>query len=292
MNIKIENTASAKEEAQNLINCENEFNSCINTLRYILQSFDSIWQGSAKDVESSKQSLRNIINYFETKISPALNKLGNGILAYATATEELANRGVGANYTPSQWYDENGPKFDQQRYEYLGGGNSLYDGSYTKEEFIEWVNNYGYNKLLKNGDYTIPGGGVISVQQGLEKNLLPYAETFYDMATERGLDPTFVFSIGCLESGYGTSWNAVNKGNLFGMGAFDSNPSNAYSYDNIPRAIEHVCDNLVNNYVTPGGKFYTGSDIGAIGKTYASSTSWSSNVISIMNSIRPSVLPL
>lgn len=289
MNIKINNTSTAISDAEMIISCANSFESLVSTMFTIKNNFESNWIGEeSADRTSIINSLNNSITFYEDKIIPALKGLGNGINAYAIATDRLAQASVGdttlRGMTPSEFADSNGPSFDQDRYNALGGGNSLYDGSYSKEEFLNMVTNFGNNNL---GTNTI-GNSPVNVKTGYETNMLPYAETFYDEAVSRGLDPAFVFAIGCQESGYGSSWNAVNKGNLFGMGAFDDSPSNAFSYDSVQAAIADVCDNIATNYVTPGGKFYTGSNISSIGQTYAGDPNWANSVTYIMNWIKDS----
>ena len=163
---------------------------------------------------------------------------------------------------------------------YPEGASTLFDGSYTKEEFRNMLASFG--ETLGNN---VGNSCVMTTREGFQQNILPNADDFYEIAVEKGLDPTFIVSIACLESGYGSSWNAVNKGNLFGMGAFDSNPSNAFTYDSVVSGIEDVCNNLADNYITPGGMFYTGPDISAIGRTYATE-GWAPLVSSIMGSLK------
>ena len=282
MNIKIENTGAALEDARVIVSSANSFESLVSTMRTVKQNFESNWSGdSTTDRDSIISGLENSIKYYNNYIIPALSKLGAAIDAYALATEQLAAASVGnttipAGMTPSEYADTNGPVFDEERYNALGGGNSLWDGSYSKEDFVNMVTNFGNNRLGNNK------------KEGYANNMVAYADTFYDEATSRGLDPAFVFAIGCQESGYGCSWNAMNKGNLFGMGAFDSNPSNAFSYNSIQDSIVDVCENIGTNYVTPGGKFYTGSEISSIGKRYASDPEWANSVTWIMNQIKQS----
>ena len=54
-------------------------------------------------------------------------------------------------------------------------------------------------------------------------------QVFLDAATASGLDPRYILAHAAVESAWGRSNFAVNRGNYFGIGAFDSNPGNAYT---------------------------------------------------------------
>lgn len=284
MEIEIKDTESAISEATNITNVATSLKSINTTLGYLIKQIDTNWISSEEgvpdtDKDSIYKSLVSCRDCYANQIIPALDKLGTAIIAYANATDALASQGV--SITPAAYVANQGPQYNQELYDRYGGGDALYDGSYTKEEFVKWVENYE-NKLGTN----VIAGGAVSVKDGYAQNMLPYAETFYDEAVSRGLDPTFVFSIACQESGYGSSWNAVNKGNLFGMGAFDSNPSNAFSYSSVESGIADVCENLSTNYLEPNGQWHTGSNISSIGQTYASDSKWADSIKWIMNDIR------
>ena len=60
----------------------------------------------------------------------------------------------------------------------------------------------------------------------------------------------------CLESGYGTSDIANDKGNFWGWGAFDTDAYGlAHSFTEVPDGIEEVARGL-NSYMTPGTESY------------------------------------
>lgn len=169
---------------------------------------------------------------------------------------------------------------------YPEGASTLYDGSYTEEEFCKMLSNFGETLGSNVIDYC-----VMSVKDGFYQNILPNASEFYKIAMKNGLDPTFIVSIACVESGFGSSSLAANKGNLFGMGAFssyhgsDNIPDVAFKYDNVVSGIEDVCNNLSDNYITPGGKFFTGPNISDIGRTYATE-SWAPQITAMMNQLK------
>ena len=91
----------------------------------------------------------------------------------------------------------------------------------------------------------------------------------------------FVAAIGIHESAWGTSRIAKNKFNLFGYGAYDSNPYNgAYTFSSYSESIDLLARVLVKYYLNPkgtkiydgetaSGKYYHGSTISGVNKNYA-----------------------
>lgn len=68
---------------------------------------------------------------------------------------------------------------------------------------------------------------------------------FIDLGEQYGMNPLLVYSMGSHESSFGTSRIAVNKNNLFGWNAYDSNPGDATDYKNVNHAVkEHMGRNL------------------------------------------------
>ena len=101
----------------------------------------------------------------------------------------------------------------------------------SREEFIECVKNYS------------PSGNQISY----ENNMIPYAEAFYDICTENGVCPELAFAHACLETGYGSSSQAREKKNYFGMGAYNTNESNATTYATVEDSIRGYCEWVKTN---------------------------------------------
>ncbi|MBR3386470.1 glucosaminidase domain-containing protein [Candidatus Saccharibacteria bacterium] len=69
---------------------------------------------------------------------------------------------------------------------------------------------------------------------GLSANQVGFVEAYHDIAVMHsinyGIPWETVMAQGILESAAGTSYFAINRNNFFGIGAFDSNPDNAFSY--------------------------------------------------------------
>ena len=119
-----------------------------------------------------------------------------------------------------------------------------------------------------------------------EKN----AKYFYYIEKQYNINGMFVAAVGIHESAWGTSRIALNKNNLFGYGAYDSNPYNgAYTFDDYAEAIDLVSRVFVKFYLNPkgtiiydgqsaNGKYYSGNTLSAVNKRYATDKKWANGV--------------
>ena len=120
------------------------------------------------------------------------------------------------------------------------------------------------------------------------------AEYFYYIEEEYNINGMFVAAIGIHESAWGTSRIAKNKFNLFGYGAYDSNPYNgAYTFSSYSESIDLLARVLVKYYLNPkgtkiydgetaSGKYYHGSTISGVNKNYATDKNWANAVYKYM----------
>lgn len=116
------------------------------------------------------------------------------------------------------------------------------------------------------------------------------AEYFYYIEQQYNINGIFVASVAIHESAWGTSTIANNKKNLFGYGAIDSNPyGGAYSFTDYSEGIDLLARVFVKYYLNPpgtviydgnttNGKFYSGSNLSAVGQKYASDKNWANLV--------------
>lgn len=116
------------------------------------------------------------------------------------------------------------------------------------------------------------------------------AEYFYYIEEQYGINGIFVAAVGIHESGWGTSKIAKNKYNLFGYGAYDSNPYNgAYTFENYSESIDLIARVFVKYYLNPkgtkiydnqkaSGKYYNGNTLSAVNKKYATDKNWANAV--------------
>lgn len=120
------------------------------------------------------------------------------------------------------------------------------------------------------------------------------AEYFYYIEKQYNINGVFVAAVGIHESAWGTSKIALQKNNLFGYGAYDSNPYNgAYNFSNYSESIDLISRVFVKYYINPKGTsiyggekavgtYYNGSNLSGINKKYASDSNWANAVYSHM----------
>ena len=160
-------------------------------------------------------------------------------------------------------------------YSDASGTSVFYDESFTKEEFIEDVNNYKprHVKSSETGIY---------YDEGYKTGFIDAAEFYFDISTSYGFDPRVTFCTGIQESAYGTSKIANDKCNYWGIGAVDGAAyDRAYTYDSIQEGITALCE-LLKEYTTNGTeknkmileKGYDPNTIEGIGSIYATDSSW------------------
>ena len=123
-----------------------------------------------------------------------------------------------------------------------------------------------------------------------EKN----AEYFYYIEKQYNINGVFVASVGIHESAWGTSKIAIQKNNLFGYGAYDSNPYNgAYNFTNYSESIDLLARVFVKYYLNPAGTsiyggekavgtYYNGATLNGVNTKYASDKNWANAVFSYM----------
>ena len=156
-------------------------------------------------------------------------------------------------------------------------------------------------KLSKDIELNKPSGlteeqfkKVLTDDKDTNKIFQNNAEYFYYIEEEYGINGIFVASIGIHESAWGTSKLAKNKYNLFGYGAYDSNPYNgAYKFSSYSESIDLIARVLVKYYLnsagtkiydgqTASGKYYSGNTISAVNKKYATDNNWGNSVYKYM----------
>lgn len=120
------------------------------------------------------------------------------------------------------------------------------------------------------------------------------AEYFYYIEKQYNINGIFVAAVGIHESAWGTSKIALQKNNLFGYGAYDSNPySGAYQFNNYSESIDLIARVFVKYYLNPNGTsiysgeramgtYYNGATLSGVNKRYASDKNWANAVYSHM----------
>ena len=120
------------------------------------------------------------------------------------------------------------------------------------------------------------------------------AEYFYYIEKQYNINGVFVAAVGIHESAWGTSKIALQKNNLFGYGAYDSNPYNgAYQFSNYSECIDLLARVFVKYYLNPSGTsiyggekavgtYYNGANLSGVNTKYATDKNWANAVFSHM----------
>lgn len=101
---------------------------------------------------------------------------------------------------------------------------------------------------------------------------------FIDMQNTKGVNALQALAVSITESGNGTSYLAITENNLFGIGAYDSNPLLATTYDSVGASIMGFGHLISRSYANSTGFYYNGSHLGNKGSganvRYASDAYW------------------
>ena len=120
------------------------------------------------------------------------------------------------------------------------------------------------------------------------------AEYFYYAEKQYNINGLFIAAIGIHESAWGTSKIARDKNNLFGYGAYDSNPYNgAYTFETYSESIDLMARVLTKYYLNPAGTkiyndevakgtYYNGPTLTGVNTRYATDKNWANAVFNHM----------
>ena len=105
-------------------------------------------------------------------------------------------------------------------------------------------------------------------------------QSFITAYEQTGLNPIYLFAHAAVESGWGTSYLARTRGNMYGIGAFTNAPGNAlYLGDEMDEGIVNGAKWINDNYYNQGA--CTLSEMKAYG--YAEGGSWEHDIAYIVN---------
>ena len=108
---------------------------------------------------------------------------------------------------------------------------------------------------------------------------------FVKAEKEYGVNALYMMGLACLESGWGTSKYAVNRNNLFGWNAVDSNPDKAKYFNSKEEATLYVAKKLQKNYLTQGGAYFEGYSARAVDVHYCTDKKHADKIVNIVNEL-------
>lgn len=166
-------------------------------------------------------------------------------------------------------------------------------GQKTKEELLKTLS-FNMNLNKPSGLTLEQFKKVLKDSKDKNKIFEQNAEYFYYIEKQYNINGIFVASIGIHESAWGTSKIAKDKNNLFGYGAYDSNPYNgAYTFNNYSESIDLLARVLTKYYLNSAGtkiynsekavgSYYNGSTLSGVNRRYASDKNWANGVYTYM----------
>lgn len=193
----------------------------------------------------------------------------------------------------NEWYKV---KYDS----FLGYAQANCFTSKNPNEILEFEDGVEYSKeeLLASLDFEMelnkPSGltleqfkKILSGNKEDTKHVIEdNAEYFYYAEKQYNINGVYLAAMAIHEGGWGKSKIAQDKKNLFGYGAYDSNPyGGAYDFDTYAEGIDLVARVLVKHYLNPKGtkiyddqeatgKYYNGPTLEGVNTRYASDKNW------------------
>ena len=135
---------------------------------------------------------------------------------------------------------------------------------------------------------------VLTDERDVNKIFGNNAQYFYYIEQQYNINGLYIAAIGIHESAWGTSELAKNKNNLFGYGAYDSNPYNgAYQFSDYAESIDLLARVMVKYYLNSKGTkiygneialgtYYNGATLTGVNTKYASDKNWANKVYNYM----------
>lgn len=159
----------------------------------------------------------------------------------------------------------------------------------TKQQLIANLN-FNMNLNKPSGLSLEQFKKVLTDSNDKNKIFINNAEYFYYIEKQYNINGIFVAAVAIHESSWGTSKISLQKNNLFGYGAYDSNPYNgAYEFTNYIESIDLISRVFVKYYINPKGTniyggeiavgtYYNGATLSGINKKYATDKNWANSV--------------
>ncbi len=121
--------------------------------------------------------------------------------------------------------------------------------------------------------------------QGNHSSLYGLGASFIDAQNYYGTNATYLLAHSIIESGWGESPISLNKNNIFGYGAYDSNPGDdAGIFPTDDYAIHYISWFVRNAYLTSGSSlYYQSPTLDGMNEYYATDPDWSAAIAGIMN---------
>lgn len=119
--------------------------------------------------------------------------------------------------------------------------------------------------------------------------MMDEGQSFINAQNNYGSNALIIYSMACLESAYGTSYYSSDRYNLFGWGAYDSNPGHASEYESIEQCVNQQMGRNLDWFMDCTNWRYAGTCVGNKGTgfnmQYASDPYWGAKIAAIAYTI-------
>lgn len=173
---------------------------------------------------------------------------------------------------------------------YSYDGYNFYSDRSCNNKSFTYYNYYQFVPLRSKTNLTADQlNSFINANTSSSSKLRGAGQYFINAQNKYGINAALVLAIACLESGYGSSNYAVNRNNLFGIAAYDSNPDSATYFSSVEECINQMMGVLLKDYSDIKDYRFFGSYLGNKGSgvnvKYAADPYWGIKIASIYYSI-------
>lgn len=126
----------------------------------------------------------------------------------------------------------------------------------------------------------------INTYAGSSSKMYNTGSTFVNYQNTYGTNALLMASVAACESGWGKSYYALNRNNLFGLNAVDSDTGQAFTFNSVDGCIKDFSETyLSKRYLRPGYTYYHGAFLGdkssGINVSYASNPYWGEEIANV-----------
>ncbi len=140
----------------------------------------------------------------------------------------------------------------------------FYSDRYYTNQVGTYYNYYQFMPLRQKSDISASAYNSFLQASGIgsESKLWNQGQTFVDAQNKYGINALLLFAEAVNESGWGKSDYALNRNNLFGVGAYDDNPNEARYFSSIQEAVYYQASTLLREYCDTDDYRFFGSHFG------------------------------
>ncbi|MCL6453658.1 MAG: peptidoglycan-binding protein [Alicyclobacillus sp.] len=161
---------------------------------------------------------------------------------------------------------------------------STADGTYMGTLQGSYSNPFQTVDLRQPAPATVTAAQIDSWFQSNNSPLAGLGQAYITAQNTYGVNATYLVAHSVEETGWGKSAIALAKNNLFGYGAYDSNPAHdAGMFPSNEYAIRYEAWVVRANYLEPSGPYYDGPTLNGMNVHYATDPGWATAIAKLMS---------